>query len=121
MASTIGTRLFTLFRGRFIGKDDFGNRYYESRRRHPTTGRTRRWVVYQGMAEPSKVPAEWHGWLHHTLAVPLPEKLAKKYRWQKPHLPNLTGTIYRYLPPGHLLKGGRRARSAADYEPWRPQ
>lgn len=119
MSATTGTRLFTLFYGKLVGKDEFGNRYYESRRK--VNDRTRRWVVYKGIAEPSKVPSQWHGWLHHTLAAPLAEKQARKFKWQKPHLPNLTGTKGRYLPQGHLLKGGKRAANAADYQPWSPE
>ena len=28
---TLGTRLFTLFFGKLVGEDDFGNKYYESK------------------------------------------------------------------------------------------
>lgn len=120
MAATTGTRLFTLFYGKLIGRDEYGNRYYEARSaKHGA--RKRRWVVYKGMAEPSKVPPQWHGWLHHTLDAPIADKQAKRFKWQKPHLPNLTGTANRYLPPGHLLKGGQRAANEADYQAWKPE
>lgn len=118
MSATFGTRLFTLFRGRHVGNDEFGNRYYEQRRT-PEGARQRRWVIYRGLAEPSKVPAHWHGWLHHTLARPITEN-AHRYRWQKEHQPNLTGTQGRYLPAGHLDKGAKRASATADYTPWTP-
>lgn len=120
MSATIGTRLFTWVHGRFVGKDEFGNRYFEARRAAKKGERRRRWVIYNGMPEPSKVPPHWHGWLHYTLAAPIPEA-AHRYRWQKPHVPNLTGTKGRYLPAGHISKGGARASAAADYEPWTPQ
>lgn len=115
-----GTRLFTLFHGRYVGHDEFGNRYYEQRRAEKHRARKRRWVLYKGIAEASKVPAHWHGWLHYTLDRPVPE-LSHRYGWQKKHLPNLTGTVGRYLPAGHLEKGGQRARATADYTPWTPQ
>jgi len=118
MSIPIGTRLFTLFRGRKVGTDEFGNVYYEQRRT-PKGERQRRWVLYRGVAEPSKVPPHWHGWLHHTLPAPLPA--IKQYRWQKEHLPNLTGTQGRHLPAGHIEKTGARAKSSADYQPWTPQ
>lgn len=118
MSATIGTKLFTFLHGRYVGSDEFGNRYYESRRVKKDE-RKRRWVIYKGVVDSSKVPANWHGWLHHTLQAPLPQQ--KKYAWQKPHLPNLTGTKGRYLPQGHLSKGGVRAPATADYEPWSPQ
>ncbi len=114
----IGTKLTTCFRGKHVGTDQFGNRYFEERGRMKGR-RRRRWVMFKGMAEPSKVPAEWHGWLHYTLDKPLPEQ--KRHNWQKPHQPNLTGTQGRYLPQGHMLKGGERAPTAADYTAWKPE
>jgi hypothetical protein len=33
-------------------------------------GKERRWVVYEGEVDGSRVPPEWHAWLHHTVAVP---------------------------------------------------
>lgn len=118
MTATIGTRIFTLMQGRFIGRDEFGNRYFEARRAMQGDFK-KRWVIYNGMPEPSKVPAHWHGWLHYTQDAPLAEN-ARKYGWQKQHLPNLTGTVNRYLPQGHISKGGKRAANSADYEPWQP-
>lgn len=119
--ATIGTRLFTWLHGKLVGQDMFGNKYYEARRIDPQMGRKRRWVIYHGMAEPSKIPAHWHGWMHYTTNELPKEEDAKKYAWQKPHQPNLTGTKGRHLPPGHLLKGGNRAKSASgDYEAWTP-
>lgn len=119
MAATIGTRLHTWLHGRFIGRDEFGNRYFEAKRARKNE-RRRRWVVYHGVVEASKVPPTWHGWLHYTLDAPIPEA-AHKYRWQKEHQPNLTGTTGRYLPAGHITKGGRRAAATADYQPWSPE
>ena len=118
MSATIGTKLFTWMHGRFIGRDEFGNRYYEAKRVHKGL-RRKRWVMYHGIAEASKVPAHWHGWLHYTLPAPLP--VSHKYRWQREHLPNLTGTTGRYLPAGHISKGGERAAATADYTPWTPK
>ena len=119
MSATIGTRLHTWFKGHYVGTDHFGNRYYEARRAHKGETHKRRWVMYQGVPEPTKIPAEWHGWMHYTLAAPIAE--IKKFSWKKPHLPNLTGTKNRYLPAGHISKPGPRAHAAADYEPWTPR
>ncbi len=114
----LGTRLATLFTGKFIGRDEFGNRYYEQSYGHRHGNKAKRWVIYHGIAEPSKVPAHWHGWLHYTLDAPV---TARRHSWQREHLPNLTGTVRRYLPQGHLLKGGQRAKATADYQPWKPE
>jgi len=116
---TIGTRLFTWLNGELVGTDSTGNRYYREKRPQPGR-RERRWVLYQGEAEASRVPADWHGWLHHRTDVPPPPGGKPKRPWQKEHLPNLTGTAQAYRPPGHVLRGGRRDRATGDYEPWRP-
>ncbi len=116
---TIGTRIYALLRGEHVGTDRFGNRYYRLRGPSRRAGRKRRWVLYKGEAEASRVPPEWHAWLHHT-ADALPEAAAAERPWRKEHVPNLTGTEAAYRPPGHVLRGGRRPKATGDYEPWRP-
>ncbi len=116
---TIGTRIYTWLYGELVGTDAFGNRYYRSKKQ-PRYGRERRWVVYKGEVEASKVPAEWHAWLHHLSPSPLTDGIAKRRPWQKDHVPNLTGTPFAYRPAGHQLRGGQRARATGDYEPWTP-
>ncbi len=114
---TLGTRLFTWWRGAHVGDDAAGNRYFRDKKR-PAEGRERRWVVYGGEVEASAVPPEWHAWLHHTTDE-VPGARANR-AWQKEHRPNLTGTARAYRPPGHVLAGGKRQPATADYEPWRP-
>lgn len=123
---TIGTRIMTWFRGELVGSDDFGNRYFRDKTRRAVArgggrfSREKRWVIFAGEAEASRVPPEWHAWLHHTIDE-VPEGGGRpKYAWQKPHQPNLTGTAQAYRPPGSLLRGGAREHSTADYEAWRP-
>lgn len=116
---TITTRLYTWLNGQKVGEDQFGNVYYTERKK-PKRGRQKRWVIYKGKAEPSKVPAEWHGWLHYTLDAPPAERQIAHHAWEKPHMPNLTGTKGAYVPPGHILKGAHRAETTSDYEPWKP-
>jgi NADH:ubiquinone oxidoreductase subunit len=116
---TIGTRIYTWLHGELVGTDEFGNRYYRSRKQ-PRYGRERRWVVYRGEAEASKVPAEWHAWLHHLSDSPLTGETTPRWPWQKQHLPNLSGTRYAYRPSGHELQGGHRAPATGDYQPWTP-
>jgi NADH:ubiquinone oxidoreductase subunit len=123
---TLGTRLYTWWCGELVGADQFGNRYFREKSRKSLVkgggleSRERRWVLYAGMAEPSKVPPEWHGWLHHiTDTVPIIDPAARK-PWQKEHLPNLSGTALAYRPPGSVLRGGHRAKATGDYQPWTP-
>ncbi len=116
---TIGTLLQTWLFGTKVGTDAFGNRYYRSGR-SKLYGRERRWVLYRGTAEASKVPPEWHAWLHHMAPEPLTEAAERARPWQKPHLPNLSGTPLAYRPRGHQLRGGKRAKATGDYQPWTP-
>ncbi len=113
-----GTWIHTLLRGRRVGVDDFGNRYYIDRGK-PRRGRTpRRWVIFHGLPEASAVPAEWHNWLHY-VTDDLPPA-APRLPWMKPHLPNLTGTPGAYFPPGHQFRGGHRRPATGDYQAWTP-
>lgn len=102
------------------GRDGAGNKYYRARPR-PGYKNERRWVVYKGAPEATKVPPEWHGWLHHqTDIVPGAAETSFRRPWQKPHRQNLTGTIQAYRPPGHVLSGGKRDEASGDYQAWRP-
>jgi NADH:ubiquinone oxidoreductase subunit len=115
--TSIGMRLHTFLRGRLVGTDSAGNRYFTEKR--AVSGRLdRRWVLYVGLDEPTKVPPEWHAWLHHTTDAPIPA--AERQFWQKPHLPNLSGTAASYRPPGHDYNGGQRRPATGDYESWTP-
>ena len=87
---TFGTFLKTLFFGKFVGTDSYGNRYYKNKK-------NQRWVVYKDNIEASKITSEWFLWIHHTINEP-PIKNKKKYLWQKEHLENQTGTPYSYKP-----------------------
>jgi NADH:ubiquinone oxidoreductase subunit len=113
--ATPGTYLNTWFRGTRVGEDVFGNRYFASK-----DGK-RRWVLYKGLAEPSKVPPEWHGWLHHIVPEPPIVAPPKVKPWEREHQPNWTGTAMAYRPPGSLLSLGERPKATGDYEAWKPE
>lgn len=111
-------RLTTWLFGKIIGQDQFGNRYYIGKK-PAANGRNRRWVVYKGTAEASKVPPVWHAWLHY-MTDELPTTQPENYSWQKSHVQNLTGTDLAYRPPGHIQSGGMRKKATGDYEAWQP-
>jgi NADH:ubiquinone oxidoreductase subunit len=115
--ATIGTALFSRRHGAKVGSDGMGNVYFQSRK--PIAGVTRRWVMYSGSNDASRVPPEWHGWLHGTVDV-TPDEAPPPRVWQKPPVPNLTGTAEAYRPAGALEAGGRRAAATGDYEAWSP-
>lgn len=110
---TLNTQLHTWRKGVRVGADSQGNVFYQTR------DKRRRWVIYNGEAEASRVDPDWHGWLHGTWdEAPSERPLAHK-PWEKPHQENLTGTQLAYAPQGSL----RQARPAErrDYEAWRPE
>jgi NADH:ubiquinone oxidoreductase subunit len=113
-SATVGTRFFTWRKGEFVGADAFGNRYFRERKGD------RRWVIYNGEAEASRIPPGWHGWMHHRTDVPPTEDGYKPYEWEKPHLPSLTGTPAAYRPRGSILRAESRGEVTDEYEPWTP-
>lgn len=121
---SLGTWLYTWLRGREVGRDQFGNRYFREKgggQVHEDSLRTeRRWVLYNGEVEASRVPSDWHAWLHHTSDDLPPAGGLPKRPWQKEHVPNMTGTAAAYRPSGHTLAGGNRAKGTGDYEAWTP-
>jgi NADH:ubiquinone oxidoreductase subunit len=119
---TFGTQLWTWRFGELVGEDESGNRYYRTRggKIDPTLGFERRWVIYNGLAEPSRVPPDWHGWLHHTVDVPPTLEAYKAHPWERPHQPNLTGTPNAWRPQGSTLASGRRPPATGDYKAWTP-
>lgn len=113
--ATIGTLVTTWWSGQFVGEDEFGNRYYRNR------ADRRRWIVYNGLVEASRVPPDWHGWLHFTYKEPPTVMPFRAKPWEKPYVPNLTGTEHAYRPAGSLAAAGRHAPATGDYEPWVPE
>jgi NADH:ubiquinone oxidoreductase subunit len=107
-----------------VGKDEQGNRYFEEKTPSlPGSGgkRPRRWVIYHGIAEASRVPPDWHGWLHHTFDEPPTKAPLPRQKWEQDHLPNMTGTPLAYHPPGSLARAGGPANVEDDYEAWTPE
>lgn len=117
--ATMGTRFYTRRHGMRVGTDEFGNVYYQGGM--DSEGRTRRWVIYNGPAEASAIPAGWHGWMHHRTDVAPSDQNYAPREWQKGHLPNLTGTPYAYRPKGSMLSPGHRPRVTGDYDAWTPK
>ena len=110
---TLGTQLFTWRKGVKVGEDEQGNVFYTSR-----DGK-RRWVIYNGEIEASRIGADWHGWLHSTWEDPPTAKPLSHKPWEKAHVENLTGTEAAYVPPGSLRRTEPVARR--DYEAWQPE
>jgi len=110
---TLNTQLFTARRGVKVGEDAAGNLFYQTR------DARKRWVIYNGEIEASRVSPDWHGWLHFTWDTPPTETPLVHKVWEKPHQENLTGTAAAYAPPGSIRKGDPAPRR--DYEAWAPE
>ncbi|PZQ49193.1 MAG: NADH:ubiquinone oxidoreductase subunit NDUFA12 [Rhodovulum sulfidophilum] len=110
---TIATRVFTSRHGKKVGEDAEGNVYYQN------ADGSRRWVIYNGEIEASRIAPEWHGWLHHTWQQPPTESPPPSKPWVKPHVANLTGSAGAYHPKGSLLATGPGL--PRDYEAWTPE
>ncbi len=122
--ATIGTLLNSWRTGEQVGTDAQGNRYFRARKAPAKPlhagGRQRRWVIYSGANDASRVPPEWHGWLHGSFDD-VPESFLPPAKiWEADYTPNATGTASAYRPQGALERGGNRAPATGDYEAWAP-
>ena len=108
-SQTFGTFLYTIFFGKLVGKDEFGNKYYQN-------SKGKRWVIYNGEINASKITSDWFSWIHN-ISSESPEKGQKeKYNWQKPHKENKTGTKESFQPK--LVK--KIDKKFKKYESWKP-
>ena len=106
-------------RGALVGEDEQGNRYFEARKA-TAEGVKRRWVIYKGVAEASRAPPDWHGWLHYVFDEPPSEKPLPRKSFETDHQPNMTGTSMAYYPKGSLAEPDGGAKLSEGYEAWSP-
>ncbi len=111
--ATLNTLIYTSRRGVKVGEDEAGNTFYQ------TSDAKRRWVIFNGEAEASRVSPDWHGWLHHTYDEAPTNKPMSHKAWEKPHQENLTGTALAYAPAGSIRRETPAERR--DYEAWSPE
>ena len=107
---TFGTFVYTLFFGKFVGEDEFGNKYYSDSKEK------KRWVIYKNRVESSKIPPNWHSWIHFQ-RINKPSLNTDEFPWQKQHEENLTGTIKAYKPEGSMLNDSKK--NMKKYETWK--
>jgi len=111
--TTFGARL-SLRGATEVGRDGAGNIYYAEKKG------VRRWVAYNGIVDASRIPPDWHLWMHGADMPPPSKQPLPTQRWVKPPVANLTGTAAAHMPSGALEKSGVRARATGDYEAWSP-
>ena len=127
---TIGTAFFTWRHGHFVGQDQLGNKYYTnvaanasvntSASNHRSTAAVKRWVLYNGEIEASRIAPDWHAWLHYLTILPPSEKPLPKNSWQLPHQANMTGTKQAYHPRRQSSDNNPSNLTLKHYEPWQP-
>ena len=101
-----------------VGEDALGNLYFQGGA--DMHGRPRRWVIYKGSNDSSRVPPEWFSWLHHHVYDVPDQSLPAPRRWEKPAVPNMTGPALSFRPADSLEQCARRAAATGDYDPWHP-
>tara|TARA_Y100000590_G_scaffold254273_1_gene285580 strand:- start:1168 stop:1536 length:369 start_codon:yes stop_codon:yes gene_type:complete len=107
---TFGTFVYTLIAGKFVGEDEFGNKYYSDAK-----GK-KRWVIYKNRVESTKIPPNWHSWIHFQTKNK-PNLNAHFFPWQKKHEENLTGTQRAHKPDGSMLNNEKK--DMKKYETWK--
>jgi NADH:ubiquinone oxidoreductase subunit len=100
------SKLFIRIFNQYEGEDAFGNKYYAN----PKKGK--RFVVYNGMPEPSKISGAWYSWLHY-VSDDKPRGDELKHDWQKYNTPNVSGTIHKYQYTETKPKDSK-------YQSWQP-
>ncbi|MDC0226757.1 NADH-ubiquinone oxidoreductase subunit NDUFA12 family protein [Alphaproteobacteria bacterium] len=116
---SFGTKIYTWLYGNLVGIDDQQNKYYCNSSDF-TDIDAKRWVIFNGVIEATKIPPQWHSWLHKTIDIP-PYNYKHKYFWQKDHEQNMTGTNKAYYPSSHpLSKSYNNEEVKKEYDSWNP-
>jgi NADH:ubiquinone oxidoreductase subunit len=114
-----GTTLYTWLYGNLVGKDDQENKYYCNSKKFEDL-KAKRWIIFNGDIESTKIPPHWHAWLHKSIDIP-PLNYSHKYSWQKDHKQNMTGTDQAYYPDSHpLSKTHNKEAITSEYDSWSP-
>ena len=116
---SLGTLIYTWLHGSLVGSDDAFNKYYCNSKNFNDLS-AKRWVIFNGKIEASKIPSHWHAWLHKSIDTP-PINYKHKYSWQKNHQENKTGTDEAYYPDSHPLSKNYNSEAIkSEYESWKP-
>ena len=114
--TTVGTNVFTFFKGKKVGEDYLGNSYFESK------DKEKRWCIYYDQSEASRICPEWNSWLRF-ISNTVPASNNITYDWQKFFKGNVTGLDGAYKP---IIKRVERLDEdldnyQSDYKAWKPE
>ena len=110
-----GTSIFSRRHGEEAGRDEAGNVYFKHRR-----DSARRWVIYVGANDSSRVSPGWNAWLRGTIDDVPDKSLPERRAFEEPPQPNLTGSDQAWRPAGSIRSGGQRPAATGDYSAWTP-
>ena len=113
--ASVGTALARWRSFEQVGTDALGNAYYRSKKGD------RRWVIYNGSNDASRIPPEWYAWMHRQIDDVPDKALPPAPKFLMEPTPNLTGTPRAYRPSGSLERGARRQAASGDYQAWTPE
>ena len=114
--ATLGTRIFSSRNGREVGRDALDNLYFQHK-----SNAARRWVIYSGSTDASRVPPGWTSWLRGQIDDVPDKAMPVRRSFEKPPVANLSGTGESYRPAGSLARGGQRPAATGDYQAWTPE
>lgn len=113
--ATVGTALHSWWSGAKVGSDPLGNVYFRGKKNG------RRWVIYNGSNDASRIPPDWYAWMHGMIEDVPDKALPPARAFAKPPTGNRTGTAEAYKPSGSLDRGGQREAASGDYQAWTPE
>jgi len=93
IVNNIGTILYSFLKGKKVGQDQQGNRFYIHR-----NNKKKRWVLYKKLVDPTSLEVKWQIWLTETNMNEEVTSSNVNYKWQKNKKANQTGTPEAYHP-----------------------
>ena len=114
--NNIGTLLYSFLKGKKIGQDKIGNKFYIHKK-----NKNKKWVLFKYKVDPTSLDVKWQIWLTTTNSkVPIAIE-ENNFKWQKEKQPNLTGTINSYHPKINTNKKKQDITKENKKSTWDPE
>ena len=116
LTNNIGTLLYSFLKGKKIGQDKIGNKFYVHKK-----NKNKKWVLYKNNIDPTSIDVQWQIWLTDIKsAEPLPDK-KNNFKWQKNKQANPTGTLNSYHPKISIDKRKKSITNDTKSSIWNPK
>ena len=114
--NNIGTILYSFLKGKKVGQDKIGNKFYVHK-----NNENKKWVLYKYIVDPTSLDVKWQIWLT-TANSNAPLSIEENnFKWQKDKQPNLTGTINSYHPKININKSKKDIKNENKNSTWSPE